>query len=264
MFYQLSKFLWLFADPANLLVFLLLVGLVLTCTSRRRSGRALLGIALSVVMVLSVLPVGQIMLSTLEARFPAFADDGTPVDGIIVLGGTLDPTLYSQHRSSGFNGAIARVTEAAMLAQKHKNARIIFSGGAPTPFSGEVSESSAARDIFRMAGVADVRVELDVESRNTAENAAYALAIAKPRPGERWLLVTSAFHMPRAIGCFRKAGFAVIAHPVDYRITGAPYSALGEVGVLPGLTYFSIALHEIMGLAAYRLTNRIGAFYPAP
>ena len=118
--------------------------------------------------------------------------------------------------------------------------------------------------LFEKLGVPPDRITLESRSRNTAENAVYSKALVAPKPGERWLLVTSAMHMPRAIGAFREAGFPVEAYPVDYKTNG--WQDLGSlVGSLSaGLRQTDTALHEWIGLIAYRLTGKSSALLPAP
>ena len=123
------------------------------------------------------------------------------------------------------------------------------------------SEAEATRDLLLELGVAPGRIELETHSRNTYENARFAAEIAHPRPGETWLLATSAFHMPRAMGCFRAAGFPVIAFPSDYRYVGLTFPRLD---LFDGLSELKYALHEYTGLIAYRLSGKTQDFLPGP
>ena len=105
---------------------------------------------------------------------------------------------------------------------------------------------------------------LESESRTTAENATFTRQLVSPKPGERWLLVTSAFHMPRSMGAFRKAGFEVEAYPVDWRSRGwsdlaSPFSSLSM-----GLARTDTAVHEWTGLIAYWMTGRSSELFPGP
>ena len=120
------------------------------------------------------------------------------------------------------NEAAERLTVVPTLARRFPTARIIYSGGdgAAHPASGSEATYRAA-SCSRASGSRGTALTLEDRSRNTAENAVYSKALAAPKPGERWLLVTSAYHMPRAVGAFRKAGFEVDAYPVDYRTAGS-------------------------------------------
>src|SRR5262249_31594682 len=92
-------------------------------------------------------------------------------------------------------------------------------------------------------------ITLEDHSRNTVENAVYSKAIVQPKPGERWLLVTSAYHIPRAIGVFRKAGFPVEPYPVDWRTRGVEDALHPFATVSDGLRRTDTAVHEWVGLA---------------
>ena len=117
-------------------------------------------------------------------------------------------------------GAPDRIISAAALALRYPNARVVFSGGSANVISNDAREADFAGAIFESLGVAKSRLIMERASRNTVENAEFSKALVAPKAGERWLLVTSAFHMPRSIGLFRKAGFAVEPYPVDWRVGG--------------------------------------------
>ena len=124
-----------------------------------------------------------------------------------------------------FTSAAGRLIEAAVLAHRYPNARIIFSGGSANLISADAREADYAAAMFESLGVSRERLTMERRSRNTQENAEFSKVIAAPKSGERWLLVTSAYHMPRSVGLFRKAGFAVEPYPVDWR-TGKPADIL--------------------------------------
>lgn len=256
MFFWLSKALWTFADPANFLLLLALFGVVLMWLGVTRSGRALVSFVVALLLLISVVPVGGYMLAALEARFPA-APDPADVDGIIVLGGALDAASYYANRGSGYTGSIGRIIEAARLARRHPSARLIVAGG-PELASGH-SEAEAARDLLGELGVASDRIELETKSRNTSENAEFVKRIADPRRGQHWLLVTSAFHMPRAMGCFRAAGFPIEAFPVDFQY-GA--EAFPRFDLFDGLSEIKYAIHEYVGLFVYWVSGKTETLLP--
>jgi uncharacterized SAM-binding protein YcdF (DUF218 family) len=152
----------------------------------------------------------------------------------------------------------------ATPARRCPHARIVFSGGSSNLFQDSISEAPIAAELLQEFGVSRDRILLDTESRTTAENAIMSRKLLAPKPGERWLLVTSAFHMPRAIGAFRKAGFEVEAYPVDWRTRGwvdakVPFDRLSS-----GLARTDVALHEWGGLVMYWLAGRSSELFPAP
>ena len=165
-------------------------------------------------------PLGNWLLYPLESRFPAWdASRGAP-DGIVVLGGSIDADISAAHGVAVVRGAADRIIAAAALAHRYPNARLIFTGGSSNLISNDAREADYAAEVFERLGVPKARLTMERRSRNTEENAEFTKAIAAPKPGERWLLVTSAYHMPRSVGLFRKAGFAVEPYPVDWRIGG--------------------------------------------
>jgi uncharacterized SAM-binding protein YcdF (DUF218 family) len=254
MLFALSKLGWLFAAPSRVLLLLALAGL-----AAGRRGRALVAAALGAIAIVAIVPVGGLALAHLEATFPRFAAPPR-LDGVLVIGGALDAEVLDAHPGSGFNPAIGRLFEAARLAKAYPQARIIDIGG-PTPAPPGRAEADAAADVLVALGAPRERIEIERASRNTFENAIDAAALAKPKPGEVWALVTSAFHMPRAVGCFRAAGFVVIADPVDYHWLGQTKLGFDPVG---GLEALDLAVHEYFGLASYRLLGRTDALLPQP
>jgi uncharacterized SAM-binding protein YcdF (DUF218 family) len=262
MFFVLSKTVAFLLLPSNLLIMAGLIGLALTATRYRRAGARIAVVSLILLLAIGVLPVGALLASKLENRFPPWdATRGAP-DGIVVLGGAIDPDTSDDRGEPALNGAAERIVAIGKLARQFPSARIIFSGGNASLFSGGRPEADFLAPLLDSLDVPRQRVVLENRSRNTAENAVDSKAIAKPRPGERWLLVTSALHMPRAIGCFRRVGFAVEAYPVDWTTLRQP----GVMLSLPvsGLARADEAMHEWMGLLAYWASGRTSEFLPGP
>ena len=264
MFFVVSKVLNFFALPANLIVTVGIVGLVLARTRFRRAGRRLAAATLILFAIVGLSPAGNALIEPLEDRFPPWdASRGAP-DGIIVLGGALDPTFVATRGGPDLNEAAERIAVIPELARRYPLAQIIYSGGDASLIFHDGSEAQSAAALLESFGIAKSRLTLEDRSRNTAENAAFSKAVARPKPGERWLLVTSAYHMPRAIGAFRKAGFDVEAYPVDYRTRGAEDLVIPFDDIASGLRRTDVAAREWAGLAAYWLTGRSSALFPGP
>jgi len=264
MFFIVSKVLGFFALPSNDVLSLGFVGLALMATRFARVGRSLVAASITLFATFGLLPVGKLLIEPLEDRFPPWdAARGAP-DGIVVLGGAIEPELARVRRASELNEAAERITAIAALARKYPSARILYSGGTRSLLSPGDSEAPIAGALFQSFGVAASRLILEEQSRTTAENAQFSWRRAAPKPGERWLLVTSAYHMPRAIGAFRRVGFAVEAHPVDYRTAGAADLAIPFDSVATGLRRTDIAAREWIALVVYWLTGRSSELLPAP
>ena len=264
MFFVLSKTLGYLLLPTNLLIAVGFVGAVLMVTRFASIGRKLVIAAVLLLVICGLSPLGKILLYPLEQRFPPWdAARGSP-DGIIVLGASIEPDLSVAHNTPVVRGAPDRIIVAAALARRYPNARVVFSGGSANLLSNDAREADFAGAIFESLGVDKSRLIMERASRNTQENALFSKALVKPDDGERWVLVTSAFHMPRSVGLFRKAGFAVEPYPVDWRVGGRDdLMSLSSVAV-EGLGRTDLAVREWMGLLAYRLTGKIDEVLPGP
>src|ERR1700730_15614192 len=225
MFFILSKVLGFFASPSNLSIALGLLGVFLLATRRARFGRFLTVASLFALAVLGFSPLGNALIIPLEERFPPWDDTRGPPDGIVVLGGAITPDVSAARNEVALNEAAERVTTGVALARRYPQARIIYSGGTGALIFPEGSEATSAVRIFESLGIPHARIIAEEQSRNTVENAVFSLPLAMPQPGEHWLLVTSGYHTPRAMGVFRRAVFPVQAYPVDWRTRG-PQDAL--------------------------------------
>ena len=264
MFFILSKILGFFALPSDDAAALALLGVILLFTRFKRAGRAFATLGTVLLLVAGLTPLGNALMLPLEERFPPWdAARGAPT-GIVVLGGAIGPELSAARGTPDLNESAERITATAALARQYPDARIIYSGGdARLVIKGGV-EAQYATDLLESLGIARARIIAEGRSRNTVENAVFSKALARPKPGERWLLVTSAYHMPRAMGVFRHAGFVVEAYPVDWRTRGRIDLVMPMESVTAGLRRTDTAVHEWVGLFAYWVTGRSAALFPGP
>jgi uncharacterized SAM-binding protein YcdF (DUF218 family) len=264
MFFIISKILGFFAIASNLIIFLGLCGALMWRSRYARFGRALMALSLVLFALVGLSPLGNALIIPLEDRFPAWdRSRGTP-DGIIALGGAVTPDVAAARGDTALNEAAERMTALVELAHRYPAARIIFSGGDASLGFGGTNEADAALLFLERMGLAPARVTAEDKSRNTIENALFTKRIAAPKPGERWLLVTSAYHMPRAVGVFRKAGFPIEPYPVDWRTRGRrdlarPFQTVGD-----GLRRTDTALREWVGLFVYWLAGNSTELFPRP
>jgi len=264
LFFILSKTIGVMLLPINFLIGLGLLGAVLLATRVGWLGRRLLVASILLLAVFGFSPLGNLLLYPLEQRFPPWDATGGAPDGIIVLGGPVDPDLSLAHHTPAVTNSPDRMITAAALARRYPNARLVYTGGSARLISNDAKEADYAADIFEGLGIAKSRLIMERLSRNTAENAAFTKDLVKPRDGERWLLVTSAFHMPRSVGLFRKVGFTVEPYPVDWRVGGREDLLSFNNVAGDGLDRTNTAVREWMGLVAYRLTGRIDELLPGP
>jgi uncharacterized SAM-binding protein YcdF (DUF218 family) len=264
MFFIFSKILGFFALPSDDAAVLAALGVILLFTRFKRTGRACATLGIVLLLVAGLTPLGNALMLPLEQRFPPWdAARGAPT-GIIVLGGAIGPELSAARGTPDLNESAERITATAALARQYPDARIIYSGGDARLVLKGGNEAQYAIVLFESLGIAASRIAAESRSRNTIENARFSKAIADPKPGERWLLVTSAYHMPRAIGAFRHVGFAVEAYPVDWRTRGPIDLVMPMESVTAGLRRTDTAVHEWVGLFAYWATGRSAALFPGP
>jgi uncharacterized SAM-binding protein YcdF (DUF218 family) len=265
LFFVLSKTLGIMLLPTNLLIGLGLVGAVLLKTRLVRLGRKLLIASVVLLGICGFSPIGNWLLYPLEQRFPPWdAARGAP-EGIVVLGGGIDADVSAAHRTAAFTSSSGRIIAAAALAYRYPKARIIYSGGSANLVTDDAAkEADYVLAVFESLGVSRDRITSERLSRNTFENAEFSKELAAPKNNERWLLVTSAYHMPRSIGIFRKIGFVVEPYPADWRLAGAADLLKFSVLSVETLAHTDMALREWTGLAAYRISGKTNAFFPGP
>jgi uncharacterized SAM-binding protein YcdF (DUF218 family) len=264
MFFLLSKTLGFFAAPSNALIACGLLGIVLLATRFARVGRLLMAASLIVLAIAGLSPLGNALMIPLEERFPPWdASRGAP-DGIVVLGGAISPSVSAARDEVALTEAAERITATVALARRYPDARIVYSGGSGALVYRDGSEAESAVRMFESLGIPHDRILAEEQSRNTVENAVFSMLLAMPQPGERWLLVTSGYHMPRSMGVFRQAGFPVEAYPVDWRTRGTPDLLRPFPTLAEGLARTDTAVREWVGLLVYWATGRSSALFPAP
>ena len=263
MFYHtVSKILSPLLDPGNFLLFLLVLGALLYMTRWNRTGRALMIGAITGLLVIAVLPLGSWLTTPLENRFQA-PPDLQQVDGIIVLGGATQAYLTKIRGQSSLNANAERLTGFVNLARRYPDARLVFTGGSSALKGDTISEADIAEQIFQGLGLDTSRIHFERNARNTWENAQKTYPVIKPSADQTWLLVTSARHMPRAVGVFRKTGWSVTAWPVDYRTSGETAFGL-RFNLKAGLAGLSEGIREWVALMVYVFMDRTDNLFPAP
>jgi uncharacterized SAM-binding protein YcdF (DUF218 family) len=249
MFFILSKTLGFFAVPSNLLIALAVLGVVLMATRFARCGRRLAVAGVLLLAVAGLTPFGNALIGR-WARFPPWdAARGAP-DGIVVLGGAIGPETSAARGQAALNESAERLTVVAELARRFPQARIVYSGGDASLLGNQPDEAQFALPLLESFGIARERIVLERRSRNTYQNRRLCKQLVKPKPGERWLLVTSAHHMPRAVGCFRRVSFDVEAYrsTAHARLAGpAPWAS----SVSAGLAHTDAAVRQRNGWGSW-------------
>lgn len=269
MFFYLAKILWFVLQPSSLIAFLLLLGTVMVWTYWARWGRRIVALSAILLLVAGLSPLGNWLVLPLENRFPRTDLEAGPAPtGFIVLGGAELRYIGEGRDAPSLNEAGDRIVETALLAKQYDEAMVAISGGDAAMFYPSQSEALGTAAILIGLGIGRQRLVLEDQSRDTYENALRVKAELAEKellgPETRWVLITSAAHMPRAIGCFREVDFDVEPWPVDYRTRGSedawrPFDKVSE-----GLRRVDMATREWAGLLAYWLAGRTSALFPAP
>ena len=263
MFFYLSKVFWFFIQPLNLTIFLLLAGLIAGLIGRRRLAFTGSVLAFLILALSTWTSLGAMMLNPLEERFPR-PPLPQKVDGIIVLGGGFEGAINLARGGYELSSSGDRMVETAILARRFPQAKVVVSGGHGAFFIDAEGDADTASRLLVPLGVSADRLVLEDKSRNTYENAVFSRKLVEPKPGETWLLVTSAFHMPRAKALFDKAGFPTVPWPVDYHTSGKEGVGLFRDNAIDSVQNTTMALREWIGLFAYWLSGRIDKPFPAP
>jgi uncharacterized SAM-binding protein YcdF (DUF218 family) len=256
MFFTLSKIFWVVVQPLNALCLLALAGFALRL-KWRRAGEGVAAGALILILLFGLLPIGPLALQWLEGRVPQATELPADIDGIIVLGGAFEAAQSVRTGQLSANDDIERMFCAAALSKAHPSAKIIFTGGSGDILNQSAREGDDVRAYVALTNLTG-KILYEENSRNTYENAIFSKPLAAPEDGDGWVLITSAYHMPRALGVFEKAGWPVIPYPCGYR--APPLRALPSAsGNFAALTIF---MREVVGLAAYYVTGKSAFLLP--
>ena len=257
LFFVASKTVGMIARLESWALVLMLLALFGLWRGRRRLAGAALSLLFAGTLALTIFPLGDLLLRPLEAQFPA-RPELSRVDGIIVLGGAEETGAYRNWGGVQVNDAGERLVEGALLALRFPQARLVFTGGSARVGRDEVTSdpSEMVRSLWAGLGIAPDRITLEQASRNTAENASLTRDLVQPKPGEVWVLVTSAFHMPRARETFVRQGWeGIVAWPVDFR-SGDLADGRGIWRLDRNLQGVNLGLKEYLGTLVYRMTGK--------
>lgn len=250
-------------EPGTLFLLVFVLGAVLLWTRWYHWGRRLLSAGTLLLVAIAILPVAQWVTVPLEERFPANPPLPEKVDGIIVLSGSIDLAISESRDQVALTNPAERLTSFVALARKYPDARLVFTGGRRAPGDSGYTEADAARRLLADLGLDTAHVTFEASARTTYENVVFSRNLVGVEDGETWVLVTSATHMPRAVGVFRKVGWPIIPYPVDFMTTGKSGLRL-SLNVHGSLGLLARAVHEWGGLVGYRLLDRTSSLFPGP
>lgn len=262
-FYAASKVGGFLLTPSTALVMALLAAVILQARPRSAPIARRLGIVSAAAMAAAgFTPIGEAMLASLERRFPELRlcapnEPGSAPTGIVLLGGGLGAVTIEGEVRETLNESVERIRYAADLARAWPAIPVIVSGGQAFARAGAQSEAEGMRRLLLELGVAPERIVIEPRSRTTAENAREVAALTG-RTGPH-LLVTSAFHMPRAAATFQAAGVSIAPAPTDWRADDARPILAASVGA--NLGALDLATREVLGAMAYWASGRSRAMF---
>jgi uncharacterized SAM-binding protein YcdF (DUF218 family) len=262
--FEISKIVGFVAQPLNFAILLLVLSFIPNALGRNQLTSVMVFLAFLVLAMSAWSSLGTNLIAPLEERFARPAPAPAKVDGIVVLGGAFEGTINLERGGYELNNSGDRFVEAAVLARRYPDAKLLISGGSSAFMLVGEADADTAQRFFAELGIDPSRLIIENKSRNTEENARFSLQVANPKLGETWLLVTSAFHMPRSVALFRQAGFPVVAWPVDYRTSGNERIGFFVDNTLDSLQKMTLATREWIGLVAYWWRGSIGSPFPAP
>ena len=254
MFY-LSKLSFLIVQPLSWVVLLLLFGLVISIAKPGvKLVRGVLVGALSLLLLIGWTPLSNAALRSLEGLYQPPSGDLSEYVGMVVLGGAFAGDDGRSHGQIALGCSGERVVVPVPIMNHYPQMRLLFTGGEAALFPTGHSEAGVARRYFDRMGLAPSRIIYEDTSRNTFENSELSARLPGVDIKARWLLVTSASHMPRAMATFARTGWNVTAYPVDYasavEVSPLNYSLAG------GAEAWQIALREFVGFFVYRFTGK--------
>ncbi|NBB48110.1 YdcF family protein [Rhizobium sp. CRIBSB] len=262
--FVVSKLFWILIQPLSMVFVLGAAAFILVWARWLRSGMAVLSLSLLILFVTLYTTLGSLLLQTLEVRFQRPLVEPADIACMIVLGGAFETEVTTARGGLDMNQAADRFVEALRLALRHPQARILVSGGDGSLSGAYEGDAAASLRYFEAFGIARDRLITESSSRNTDENAQNSREVLAANRLHRCLLVTSAFHMPRSVGLFRKAGIDVTPWPTDYRTTGKVGFGLDVTQPTLNAQQTATAVREWLGLFAYRALGRIDHLFPAP
>jgi uncharacterized SAM-binding protein YcdF (DUF218 family) len=255
--FYLSKILNFFINPLYILYLIILIQLfVIFFIQSKKLVIFFSKIFLILFLFFGYSPLSNFLLSKTEEYIHPSKYPVQQLTGVIVLGGSFNSGLESKERNEvSLNGSVERLTKALEIYKKNPRLLILFSGFSRESKPLGWSDSDMAKKFFLDQGVKLDNLIFENQSRNTFENIKYSKDIIANNKGT-WGLITSANHMPRSYFTFKKQGLILEPISVDYK-TGTTKMFWINFDISSGLSNWKIIFHELIGIAYYKVTNKI-------
>ena len=254
MSFYLSKILWLIFSPFNLLIYIFFISFILFFLKKKKISYFLFFISFCIFNIFSVFPLGKFLIYNLEKNYHDFIIPEN-VDGILILGGATNPFLTDQFNQINLNNSSERLIESIKLIKKYNNAKVVFSGGLGSIEYPKLSHAKVAERFFTELGLPINKIKFEYKSRNTYENILFSKKIVKPKQNEKWILITSAFHMNRAMFIGEKNNWNFIPYAVDFR-QPKKIHLIPNLNFMENISQLQLGAHEWIGLVSYYFMGR--------
>jgi len=254
LFFWVSKIAWFFIAPDSLLVLLIIIGTWLFWKQKIKWAKRVFTFLSICLLLITIFPVGEWILYPLESKYKA-NPELNQVDGIIVLSGSINPIRSAIWKQTVLNNSAERIFTSISLSKKYPNAKLVFTGGSGSIFNQTHKHADAAATFYKTQGLDVSKIIFERESRNTTENIILSKVLVNPQKGEKWVLITTGWHMPRSVGIFCKADWHVIPYPVDFR-TNPEQLFRFSWGFARHLNDLKIGIKEWIGYITYSLSGK--------
>ena len=255
MSFYLSKILWLVLNPFNIFILFTIVTIFLYLISFKKTSITIFFINSLYLFIISVLPIGNYLIYKIEKDYHSQSSIPDRLDGILILGGATNPSMYKEFNEISVNGSAERLIESVSLIKKFNKSKVVFSGGSAIINRPDLGHSQVAKSFYKKMGLDESRIIFEDNSRNTYENILFSKNIAKPKKNENWLLITSASHMKRATLIGYKHNWEFIPYAVDFK-TKKIFKFAPSFNLLSNINSLQYGSHEWIGLISYYLMNR--------
>ena len=260
MVFFLSKILWNFFNPKNLILFIFLFGIFMRWIKFIKFSNLMFIISFLLFFLTAILPTGSYMIYLLEKNYHNKNEFPENIKGIIILGGATNPYLSEIYNQITVNESAERLIESSYLIKKYPNAKIYFAGGSGSLNFPKLSHAVVAKKFYENFNIDTDKIIFDYTSRNTYENILFAKQKFNPKKSENWIIITSAFHLTRSINIAEKLNWRLIPYPTDYRLP-KKFEWNFSIDFIGNLSDFQFASHEWIGLIAYYIMGRSSKIY---
>ena len=256
MYFFISRFTYFIFHNQLLIIFLtLLTALLFYYFNYKKLFHFFLKFVFFYFLIIAIIPSGKILLYFLEKDYFSKLTTSQNVDGILVLSGYENVAFSSEYDQLYLGGSTNRLIESIRVYKKFPKAKLLFSGGSGSYISNSLS-TEIAEEFYNIYFSDNTKMLFESNSSNTYENILNSKELVRPDSEENWIIITSAFHMPRAIGVANRLGWKLIPHPVDYKMSKKSFRQFFTFNILENIYFFQISSHELFGLLVYRLMDR--------